>query len=165
MGLNRHVLHVGDTILALHNGRAVPPGIIRVALANFEVIGDVGARLREDEGDDFVVTQIRVNQRCVRASAKFWIEDRLQLLVLHLDEIHCLLGYFFADGGHTRHRVTHVAHPVTAKDMAVSQIKADEAREILSGDDCLDAGQRLGLAGVNGFDDCVGMGAALDACV
>ncbi len=163
--LNRHVLHVGDAIFALDHGRAVPPGIKRVALADFEVVGEVGAWSGEDEGDDFVLAQVRVNQRRVGASAKFWVEDRLQLLVLHLDEIHGLLSYFFADGGHARDRVAHVAHPVTAENMAVSQIKADEAREILSGDDCLDAGQRPGLAGVNRLDYCVGIGAALDACV
>ncbi len=154
---------MGDAIFAFDYCVALFKGRLGVALADLEVVGDVGSRLGEDKGHDLIFGHFGVNKGCVVLGALFWVKNALEQLVFNLDQFKGFFSGFFIGGDHAGDRIADVAHTVAAKDVTILQIQADKSWVILAGDDGADARQLLGLAGVDGYDARVGMRAALDA--
>ena len=86
------------------------------------------------------------------------VVDRGEGLVLHLDELQGVLGDLGGLGGHSGHRVAHKAQ-VLAHHRAVGGHAGLPGRGVLIGHHADDAGQLLRLAGVDGEDLRVGVGA------
>ena len=84
--LDRHVLDMRDVVGAFYNCRTIFPGCGCIAFADFEVVGNIGARLGEDEIHHLVLAQVRVQQWGCRRGAEFRIEHTRQRLIFHLDQ-------------------------------------------------------------------------------
>ena len=101
-----------------------------------------------------------------------------QGLVLHLDQLHCLLGDGFAGGAHGGNQLAVVAGLVQTDDLLVTVVShvgvhvsalavtaVTDGTEVLTGQNALDAGQSLSFAGVDGQHLGVGVGAVLGLAV
>ncbi len=78
--------------------------------------------------------------------------ERAQRLVVHLDELGGALRRLLVHRGYRRHRIPHHAHLVHAQGFLVLGDGEDaelDAREIVAGDDGVDAGQRRRAGGVD----------------
>ncbi len=105
------------------------PGAIHIALAKFEVIGNVRSCFGENEAGNHILAQVGMEHRRFGTDAKFRIENRRQDFIFHVDQVQGLLGDLLADGGHARDRVAHIAHTVPAEDEAVLQVQTQYSRE------------------------------------
>ena len=96
------------------------------------------------------------------------IQHRLQHLVLHLDELHGLLGGLFGLGGNDGHRVPHEPQmPVQDQPVIGGGLRVGLARNgkaggghVLPGIDIHHPGDLFGNGGVDGLHKGVGVGAA-----
>ena len=103
-------------------------------------------------------------------------EDGLEHLVVHVDEVEGLLGDVRVRGRHGRHRVALVEHllvrqvvlrhhPGIALGLYEIETLLRNDGKVHGGGNGLHAGQGLGLAGVDGANTGVGVGAAEDLAV
>ena len=162
VGLNGHMLYMRDVEAVVEHAVGLGKGLLRVALSENIVVGDVRALLRIEDGQHLVGMQIGVNERRVRLHAFQRVKDRGQLLVFHLDEAAGLLRNlraFRCDGGHG---LTAELCRTHGEKVFVLKIQAAALFVAVAGDHAANAVQRLRLAGVDGEDLCVRIRAALD---
>ena len=136
-----------------------PPGAgeraVRVAVLETALLGDVAARLLEQ-------------QRRVRRDRILEERDALQRLVLDLDQLQRVFGDIAVLGHHHRHRLAHVAHLVDRAHVEF-HARLDHARnrarhpgDLGAGDDADHACKLLGAARVDAEDLRVRVGRAQD---
>jgi hypothetical protein len=134
-----HMLDVRYAILAFDDRRALFPGCFYIPFTDAEMIGDIGARFREDKIGDLVFSEIGVEQRRFGAGAKFGVKDPWYGFVFHLDQVEGLFRDLLADRRHSSHRIAHIADSITAEYVAVLQVKPYVAGERLASDNGFDA--------------------------
>ena len=163
--LHRHMLDVRHAIFMLVDEIRLGPALRHVSFAHLEPVGDVGARLRQDERLAGVVAQLRMQKRRFGAGAELRIEDARQRLVLDVDQLQRVRRDLRRVGRHGRHRLAHETHAIQREDAAVAEVEAGIARKVLAGDDHAHARQRLRSAHVDPFDQSVRDRAAFQRAV
>ncbi len=165
------LVHRGGVVLVLHDHVGLGKSLLHVAHLEGEARSDVGGLaggLPHAAGE-----QVLVQQRGVVLHGIHHVHHRGQVLVLHPDELDGLLGHVGVDSGHRRHGMALVEHLVAGQDVVALELETlVSVAELLAGEGgegkvpCrhhrLDAGVSLGLAGVDGLDAGMGVGAAQD---
>ena len=75
----------------------------------------------------------------------FRIEDKREHLILHRDQLQCLVRCLRVHRGHCRHCLPSKSNPIVDDVLTINR----HLRRVLVRDHCLHASQRLGLAGVD----------------
>ncbi len=140
------MLHRGVGVLPLDDPLGLLEAFLDVALAHLGDVGDVGAGLRAEGGlDEGVIAEVRVNQFGVGLQGLYGIEDRLENLVLDLDEIDRLLGDVDGFRRHGGDSFTEMAHDVLGDDVLVDDVQAELVVQVVAGQDGVNTLQRLGF--------------------
>ena len=168
VGLDAGLLHLVDPVLALVDEVGIGQGRVHVPVLHVDVDGDVALGVV-----DVHRVRLVVDHRRAGLHGLLRVEDRGQHLVLHFDELQGLLHQLRRLGRHDGHPVPHVAdlavqaHLVVGGRVGVALAAAgvDDPLHVLVGEHRVDAGQGLGLGGVDGDDAGVGVGAGEEAAV
>ena len=133
MGLDRHMLNVGDAVFVFYDSRTFFPGAFDITFADFEEVGNIRPCLRENKTGHLIFTQVGMQQGCFRAGSIFGVHHRFQDFVFNINQLKGIYSDFFACGSDTGDWVANIASAITAKDVAVLEIEADESGEIIAG--------------------------------
>ena len=155
-GAHAAVGHPARLEVALHDvgGRRFP----RLDVAG----GELPRQTQAVVGDGLALGVLVVDERRALGEGLLGVEDRGQVLVLHLDELEGFLGDLRCGGRDRRHLVAIGAHAVLLQGHVVfEQAEADLGR-VVGGQHRLDSGERVGFRGVDGEDLRVGPGGVED---
>src|SRR5512145_2878710 len=116
------VLNMGNPIGTLDDRVAFPPGAVDIAFAKLKVIGNIRACFGENESSHDISAEIGMEDRRFGSDTKFGVEDRLQDLVFHFDQIEGFLSNLLANRSYASDGISYITHAVTAEDEAILQI-------------------------------------------
>ena len=185
VGFDVALVHRNGLGFLLDDDVGLLEAFLHVAEAELELVGDVAARavfalVQQPAGAQRRVGQAGqplVDGGGAGLHGVVGVENGGENFVVHLDERQRLLGHVGVDGGHGGDGVAlvqrlapgqHVhAQEAQVLDGALGEVGETPGsfRPVGGGHDCADAGIRLGLAGVDGLDDGVGVRAAQNLAV
>ena len=144
VGLDVGLVHQLRVECVLEHQVCFPEPRVHVALAPGymgEHVVDVRLRLRQS----FVAGQLRVERRRAWLHCHVGIKDRVQLLVLRVDEQQCFLRSLLTIRGHRRHLLADEAHHIPGKHRHVPQPPAHQrVRQVGAGNDRMHPWHSLG---------------------
>ena len=115
VGLDVTLVHGLGVERVLDDDLGLVESLLDVPLAPGKVHEGVGGRLQR--GHEALITHdVRMDQRSRRLDRLQRVQNRIEILVFHLDEIHRPFRRLLAVGGHRRHLLAHEAHHVLRQD-------------------------------------------------
>src|SRR5512138_2807217 len=108
-----------NSVSALDDRGALSPGVIDISLAKFKVVGNIRPCLGKDETSHYIFAKVRMKYRRFGADTELGVEDWRQNFIIDIDQVERLLRDLLADRSHSCDRIAHVAHAITAEDVAI----------------------------------------------
>ena len=158
LNMGNMVLMLGDVVL-IRMLLGILKGSVGITLANDVMVGDVGMRLRVEDGNHLIGMQLGVNQNSVLRHTLHGVVDDGQRLVLNLDQLAGSLGDLRGLGGNGNNGLTAELDGVDCQEVLVLQVQTAALGVVIAGNNIMYALERLSGGNINAHDLGMGIGA------
>ena len=158
LNMRNMVLMLGDVVL-VRMLLGILESRIGIALTDDVMVGDVGMRLRVEDGNYFICMQLGMNQDSVLCHTLHGVVDDGQRLVLDLDQVAGSLGDLRGLGSDSYYGLTVELNGINSQEVFILQVQTTTLGVVVAGDYIMYTLECLGSRDVDAHDLGMGIGA------